>query len=637
MKPTLIGASDASPFCRSGMPLRIRLARLSIRPRPILNESAYSYLVRVTHANGYATPSACWRAMRLCAGEDIACVRSALMLSENEFSFIQGPLPSYAGIDTALPYKLLAEHFEGQWMRWCPECLTESEHLRIEWSIKLCCVCTAHGVVLRDRCSSCGDRQRLERPRLARCLCGASLSQGFSERAPTDCLELQKWMLEGLHGDRARPPFDLSSSEWTRLITYLGRFDGNRVPARPGKVASVRDVESALALTARTAKLLSNWPIAFHAFLGHQHELFCLSPHIGEAFGSLYRVLYRELNATAFEFLRLAFEDYVRGNWVGLLGRRNRRLSCATVLQHSRKPLGVIAEQSGAGKAVLRHLALAGEIHADAVHHASGRTTWSVPDEEASRVRGFLADWITLHDASTRLGISRARVRELIDAQLLQVRIRKSTVGASTWLLSRSSVCRLAQLGHSSRHVMGSVWQCDIGLSKLLKTWRLRDGEFPALLRAIETGKLCPVRRSRGGAALATIVLSADDVSEWLRERRAQSDVWLSVDAAAKLLGLKQQVAYELVARGLLESRILSGAGGFNCCVHCDAIGAFRHMYVALAQIAREKGTSSRSMLGRLLATPVCGPAVDGARQYFYRWDDVKEDRCYKSCRSGES
>lgn len=602
----------------------MRRARLPVRPRPIPSELASSYLVRVTQANGYESPRACWRAIYREGCAELSSLKWALRLSRAELDDIEGPLPSYTGITAPMPFGLRAEDFNHMRMRWCPVCLAESQHLRTEWGVKLCCVCIRHALILLDRCPACGERQRLERPNLTRCSCGFELERSRSLPAPPQWVDLHEVLICGLRGERGKWPFDLDAGAWIRLVKYLGQFDAAPATAHPGQVAGLHEIEKAIALTTGAASLLADWPRGFHAFLVRQRAAFPSATHIGDAFGTLYRVLYRELATPDFDFLRLAFEEYLRENWFGLLGRRNRRLSPPTVARHPRKPLHAIAQEAGAGKAIVRHLARAGAIRADAVRHQSGRTTWSVPDEEALRVTTYVADRITVREASVLLAISRPRVRELIDAGMLDVRIQRTDARAATWLLSRSSVERLGRMWTISDASDNGTARPQILFSKLLRTWMLRTGEFPAMVSAIAAGVLRPLGRTQPKGGLGSVVLPEDEVHEWLRARRISVDTWVSIDAAAKLLGIKQQVAYELAARGMLAATVASDDAEGHRRVHRDAIDAFRRTYMSLAEIAKARGTSPRHILKLVTATPVCGPSVDGARQYFYHRADVE-------------
>lgn len=93
------------------------------------------------------------------------------------------------------------------------------------------------------------------------------------------------------------------------------------------------------------------------------------------------------------------------------------------------------------------------------------------------------------------------------------------------------------------------------------------------------------------------------------------------MDAAAKVLGIKQEVAYDLVRKGLLRS---TTAGALGQRMSGADIELFQATYVSLANLARDGRRSPRALLAELPATPVCGPAIDGARQYFYRRSEVE-------------
>ena len=55
-------------------------------------------------------------------------------------------------------------------------------------------------------------------------------------------------------------------------------------------------------------------------------------------------------------------------------------------------------------------------------------------------------------------------------------------------------------------------------------------------------------------------------------------------------------------------------------------IESFEQTYVSLAELARGSGVSSIAMLRKLRVRPVCGPTIDGSRQYFFRRSDVTDD-----------
>jgi len=94
----------------------------------------------------------------------------------------------------------------------------------------------------------------------------------------------------------------------------------------------------------------------------------------------------------------------------------------------------------------------------------------------------------------------------------------------------------------------------------------------------------------------------------------------MSVDEAAKRLGLKQQVVYDLVKRGFLVSiqdelfgRRVTQAG----------LEDFRANYISLAEYAKSLNRAPRWLLQTRPVKPISGPMIDGCRQYFFKRVDL--------------
>ena len=163
------------------------------------------------------------------------------------------------------------------------------------------------------------------------------------------------------------------------------------------------------------------------------------------------------------------------------------------------------------------------------------------------------------------------------------------------------------------------IMSCRVPVRTVLKAWRLQPGEFPALVQAMVNEAMAVQRPASDSPSLGRSELHVKELRAWLSDRRRTHEAWLSVDEAARRLGLKQQVTYELVARGLIASVVLGRCRR----VTPQAIECFRTTYVSLSEIASTHDMAPRRMLALLGCQPTCGPGVDGARQYFYRRDDL--------------
>jgi hypothetical protein len=105
--------------------------------------------------------------------------------------------------------------------------------------------------------------------------------------------------------------------------------------------------------------------------------------------------------------------------------------------------------------------------------------------------------------------------------------------------------------------------------------------------------------------------------------RRLNDAALMSVDQAARHLEIKQQVAYDLLRHGFLQSVVDETGVLRGRRITHDAIADFRSKYVPLTEVARARCMGMRRALVEIPVRPVCGPKVDGTRQYFYLREEV--------------
>jgi hypothetical protein len=588
-----------------------------------MGESSRGYLLRIAHANGHDTARNLWKALRWWDYPADRLLRMGLKLPRVAVEALGGPFPAYCQISRDLPGSLRVDDFNQVEFRWCPSCLAESEFVRMEWEIKLFCVCVVHKVILTDRCPACDSLQPLARGALGRCRCGTHLSVAPSVPASPELIAFHDSLLTVLAGWPVAGGLDLAPLQWLRLVKYFGSFGLEAPPTRPGQVPGLHKLQTSLRLTTATAHLLSDWPRNYHQLLDDIARSMPGAARLGHTYGRLYRAIYRDLAEPGFQFLRDAFETYLHKNWTGLLAKRNRRLKPGTITTHPRKSLRDMARQTKTGKSSIRRLASAGEIDGSAIRHAPGRTTWAFPVTAIGQAKERLAGTVNFQQARTLLGVNKRRVRELIDAGLVRTWVNPKDAQAAAWCISRKDVHTLAYAG---KRIPGSYVDGDrrfVTLRHVLKFWQLKTGEFPAIIRAIQSGVLQCARDPRAPAGLGDTLFDAVEIRGWLHASRSAAEELLTIDGAATRLGLKQQVAYELVRSGLLHSVVNEDGTRRGRGVSLQAIDEFRRSYVPLTDIARSRGVGVRRVLGDLSARPVSGPRIDGSRQYFYRRSDI--------------
>jgi excisionase family DNA binding protein len=573
-------------------------------------------MVRLSELFGVESPRTLRTAIAAHFGTGPKVLQSALGLADSDWSLLKGPWLQYCEEVDTLPSGLVRADFSLVVMRWCPSCLRDSMHLRWPWSIKLICWCDRHHVVLRDACPRCSAVQRLARPRLSICSCGYDLTRAPTSAGNGALVDVQDRLIGKLLCGASDPVLDLPVDGWLKLLRIADQIVDAQRARKTGQVSGLDRVDVSARQSTALGQLLHDWPRGFHTVLDTHRDSRQGSFSISKSYGRIYKWLYVYLADPCFHFLRDAFEAYLNEHWWGLVCRRNRNLSNRTQAAHGRQTVAASARAAGTAPSVVRQLHLAGLVDAHVVQLPSGRTAWSVPTSEVDVIARYVEDGVNLQTAARSLGVAESRVRELIDGGLLTAHFR-SKGGARPWLLVRSEIdgvmarC-LAQLPTKSLDSGHGV-----GLHQLLKSWRLQKGEFPELLRAIQSGAVPVVGVAAGLAGIGGLVLMRDAAAAWRQAREQNAREWLSVDAAAQLLGVKQQVGYQLVRAGLLHSTEVSkGRSGRR--IHRDAVHRFKAEYVSLSEVASAMKRSPKTLLSELPVRPACGPSVDGARQYFF-------------------
>jgi hypothetical protein len=587
---------------------------LAIRPRPASGESTLGYLKRVANANGFGSVGQLFSSLRARqqGAFDELCAR--LRLSNGERAGLFGSLPAQWDHQD-IPLGLDHADFNSTHGRWCHLCLREGCVLSGQWTLKLVCTCPKHGTWLKESCSRCGANLSWSEvvQSEGRCPCGASLMGDDIEEANEDVRALTLLLCGDSSGmGRLTCLSGLSTPAIHRLVRYLGPFQATTRPSHPGQTLDVHRLDVAKGLVVGAASLLTQWPTHLHKKIAELQADAPGSPSVRRTFDPLYRVLYEALPEAEFQFLRDAFEDYLHANWWGLICKRNKRMRPETTSGHPRLSLPQMAKAAQVPPSVVRHMVQAELVPANAAQLMSGRRARSIHLSELQRIQCATQGALSLEKAARALSLPERRVRELIlSGHMSPLVSRQVTKGAAAWLIPRGKIDRL----HVQTNPAPGNTQC-VSVRDILKYWRLREHEGSALIAAVADGQLHAEGDGLSLVPVGEAMLCTASAKEWLLKHRSEARQDFSVDAAAKALGIKQQVAYDLVRLGVLRS---THAGALGQRVSVRDIERFKATYVSLACLASETRRSPRALLAELAASPVCGPTINGARQYFYR------------------
>lgn len=592
---------------------------LAIRPRPLPDESTLGYLQRVANANGFGSVGQLFSSLRARqqGAFDELCAR--LLLGSEDRALLFGSLPAHwEHPDT--PLGLAHSDFNSTQGRWCPLCLRERGVPSGQWALKLVCTCPKHGTWLKESCSRC--RANLSWSEVVQsegqCPCGASLMDDDTEEAHRDVQALTLLLCGDSSGvQRLACLSRLNPPTIHRLVRYIGPFQATTRPSHPGQTLDVHRLDVAKGLVVGAAGLLTQWPTHLHKKIAELQTDAPGSLSVRRTFDPLYRVLYEALPEAEFQFLRDAFEDYLHANWWGLICKRNRRMRPETASGHPRLSLPQMAKAARVPASVVRHMVQAELVPSNSAELMSGRHARSIHLSELQNIQCATDGALSLEKAARALSLPKRRVRELIlSGHMSPLVSRQVTKGAAAWLIPKGEI---DQLHVRTTPPPGTTNR--VSVRDILKYWRLREHEGSALIAAIADGQLHAEGNGLSLVPVGEAMLCTASAKAWLLKHRSEARQDFSVDAAARVLGIKQQVAYDLVHLGVLRS---TNAGALGRRVSVHDIERFQTTYVSLASLASEARRSPRALLAELSASPVCGPTINGARQYFYRRADLE-------------
>ncbi|WP_232232359.1 helix-turn-helix domain-containing protein [Cupriavidus sp. amp6] len=333
--------------------------------------------------------------------------------------------------------------------------------------------------------------------------------------------------------------------------------------------------------------------------------------------GLIYRILYsRALSDAAFDFLRNELRAYTLEVWRGRFDRRYRRLGYTETddILTGKSLLAALGLSFGR----VRALTSAGELPAVTLRSPHGRPFTYCKRVDVATVKRRLHALVDLRAAARILGLGRRRVRALLEAGLLA-----GTYSGGKWHIDRSEL-RLLSAQPALRTVPPQIELVAVGHA--LRYLHLDDRMGSELLRRVQVGEICHYGWQSTARNLATLRVARTDIELIRHEADRREGLGMSATAAAKELGIKSEVVYQLLDAGLLTSRMVTVGGRRQRLVTQQAIQTFNSKYCSLVEVAKCWCMSHRAALGVLIGQqllPIVGPQSGDCRQYFFRREVV--------------
>lgn len=513
-----------------------------------------------------------------------------------------------------------------QYARFCPHCLDEASVWQAAWELIFHDACPRHGVWLVDRCSSCGSVLRWNREHLLRCACGADLRAETACASPIAVQRLSAVLASQLQGRPVETEFGIpllrgmTVSESQRLVRFLGGYLDPRAGAKPLKLHHAGQMSVSWPVTSLAAEILGDWPHAFHASL-NQLQRAVQGKKIGLQ-GFMHHAnhyLYHGLRGHSYDSVRDAFEHWLAECWKGGIAKRNRRLASQLLAEARWIPGNVVCDLLGISKTRLRHLVQEGKLEGQESVSTTGRRFLMVRRDLLDQLSVQLASEMTMSEVMVALGLGKVRLRQML--LLLFPNARRATDSEfMPWCVPRGEVEALLAIGQDLPR-LGIPDENQVSLAYVLQFWNWSAEEIVALVEAVKAGALVIPAQLDSARGVGRWVFDTGQLRAWHLGLSHGSSNWLSIPATAKVLGIKQEVAYWLVRNQLLTAEKLARKKGIGFRVHRDEIERFRQRYIFGTEIAAAIGRSSRK--ARLLLEaqglqPVIPDCVQPCRQLLY-------------------
>lgn len=598
---------------------------LLIRPFPCHGEGMQGYLLRLAEANYLSVRDL----KQLGIQFDLTSLRrNSLLPSEaldpDLFAYVDRM--SYLADRTG-------RSMNRQVARCCPKCLEEQPIWQAPWEFLFHDACPRHGIWLVDQCSSCGAVLRWGREHLLRCACGSDLRTETCRNSPESVQRLSATLATAILGtaestDRHLPVLHgMGVEEVQRLVRFLGSYFDPGAGSRPLKRHRAGQMSSSWPVSSLAAEILLNWPEAFYASLSRMQD------PSGEEKTGLRGFLhhanfyfYHGLQGIAFDWVRDAFEVWLAENWKGGLNKRNRRLTEEILAKVQWIPGGIAAETLGVSIARLRHLIREGRIDGQESVSLKGRRFLAVRRDQLEQLNVELASEMTMQSAMEALGLGKMRLQRILKLLFPSARRVFERVYLP-WCVPRAEVEALAAIG-GHLPVVGIPDESQVSLAHVLRYWNLSVDEIVALVEAVKAGTIAPYALLDSARGISRWIFDVSQLRAWRLKQSAGRRNWVTIREMARILDVKQQVAYWLTHHGYIPVEKFGGCTGLGSRIRMDDLDNFRRKYVFGRDIAAILGRSSKKVMRMLAAQgiyPLRGISGEPCRQLVYdRADEIQ-------------
>lgn len=521
--------------------------------------------------------------------------------------------------------------------RVCPRCLEEAPYHRAVWDIAPMTACAIHGVMLLDRCPGCSKRLHWTYGSAVHCgnrrCVDGDLSTHDAPSVPASemagIVAVDSLFHHGIPFQDG-PLAGLAVGQLLRLVFDLGCIaTRTRLLVRPREAAE-RDPARMPQLLVEGWAACQSWPSGLHRILKRlqldakkRPGRYGIRKHFGGLPGWAWRVQDEPYGALLTETL-VDFAAAVPG-----FASRMRAVRRRQEAKDVDRPLSIAesAKRLGVASTRLRNVAQEGGLF---ILEPSGKGAPALLSEQVVQsLETDLAGHLIKAEAKRMLGVGRHAMDDLIQGELLcpvegpELRENARFLRADVEGLIQSVAAHVSQL--RARRPKGAITLMS-GVQRLGAVGVRLD----ELVAAAMQGQLVPAFVEPRRLGLARYLYAFADIRALVDGMPRPPKATMSIDEAAKRLGVKQEVAYHWARRGILATVRASATREAGARVTEEALQAFRAEYVAGTEVAKQAGLRARWVVVHLEkrgVRPVSGPSVDDGRQALFKRSDVADVR----------
>lgn len=153
-----------------------------------------------------------------------------------------------------------------------------------------------------------------------------------------------------------------------------------------------------------------------------------------------------------------------------------------------------------------------------------------------------LASEITMTKAMEILGIGKVRLQRILKLLFPSARRMQDKIHMP-WCIPRGEVMTLAEIG-LELPLLTTPGENQVSFAHVLKYWNWNADEIVSLVESVKLETMPPVARQDGVAGIGRWIFHREKLRAWHQKLDSGRANWVTIPEVAKILGIKQQVAY---------------------------------------------------------------------------------------------